>query len=346
MRANPIKIILLIITIGLGSWGAFTLISALIGPGSSTPSVNGLVEITDTIHVDGNWSAVRATYPWCSGSGTAANPYIVENLYINCHGMRTGILIEHTTEPYIIRNCTIFNAEVNGSAIWLQFSDNGRITGNTIVDNLGGGIYLYYDTNNISITGNTVNRNGKNGIYISAGWQNRVLGNTVQLNSGRGIWLMKAGECEVLGNNLKDNWVGIGVSDSNNSRISSNFLTIHAEGISFLNSRENVVTQNNVQFSLQAIILKNSSDNEVSDSDFVLNWAMKTEDEQSTGNLFVRNREESLLSGYTGAALFLAAFTIAGIATIRYWRKKSLTTSSTTSHSSTGGVKKGEKKST
>jgi parallel beta-helix repeat protein len=115
------------------------------------PSVNGLVEITRTVHVDGNWSAVRSTYPWCSGAGTAANPYVIENLYMNCHGLRTGIIIEHATEHFIVRNCAVLNAETNGSGIWVQFADNGEISGNTVVNNQGGGIYLYYDCNNITI---------------------------------------------------------------------------------------------------------------------------------------------------------------------------------------------------
>ncbi|MBN2151546.1 MAG: right-handed parallel beta-helix repeat-containing protein [Candidatus Lokiarchaeota archaeon] len=313
---------LLIVMIGLGSWGAISLVSALIGEGAREPSVNGLVEITHTVHVDGNWSAVRSTYPWCSGAGTAGDPYVIENLYMNCHGTRTGIIIEQTSEHFVVRNCTVFNAEGNGSGIWLQFTDNGELSGNTIVDNQGGGIYLYYDCNNITVIGNSVDRNGKNGIYISAGSDNRVSGNAVHRNVGRGIWLMKADGNEVIGNSLKDNWAGIGITNSNSSTVSSNFLSLNNEGISLLNSRDNVITQNTIQFNVQGIVLRSSSGNMVTDSDFVLNLVLKTEEGQSSGNVFSGNHEESPLVGYTGAAVFLTAFVVLGIATIRYWKKK------------------------
>jgi parallel beta-helix repeat protein len=320
---NPKKAVLLIITIGLGSWGAISLISALIGDGAREPSVNGLVEITQTVHINNNWSAVRSTYPsWCSGNGSAGNPYVIKNLYMNCHGSRTGLFIEHTTAHFIVRNCTIFNAEGNGSGIWLQFVKNGEISGNTVIDNQGGGIYLYYDCNNITVIGNTVSGNQKNGIYISAGQDNRVSGNAVHQNVGRGIWLMKADHNEVAGNNLKDNWVGIGLTSSNSSKVSSNFLSLHVEGISIQDSKDNVITQNTVQFNVQGIVLRSSSGNTMSDSDFVLNLVIKTEEGQNSGNVFSGNHEESLLVGYTGAVMFLALFAIVGIATIKYWKKK------------------------
>ncbi len=323
MREKSKKIILLVITIGLGSWGAISLIFALIGGETTDPSVNGLIEITQTVHVDGNWSAVRSTYPaWCSGNGSAENPYVIENLYMNCHWARTGIFIEHADEFFIVRNCTIFNAKADGAGIWLQFADNGEISGNTVIKNQGGGIYLYYDCTNVTVIDNTVSGNGKNGIYVSASRDNHVSGNAVHQNGGRGIWLMKADHNEVAGNNLKDNWVGIEMSSSNGSRISSNYLSLHSEGITLQDSRENVITGNSVQFNVKGLLFKSSSANTVTGNDFVLNLAMKAEEGQNTGNIFSGNHEENLWIGYTGAIVFLAAFAILGIATIKYWKKK------------------------
>ncbi|MHA1681933.1 MAG: right-handed parallel beta-helix repeat-containing protein [Promethearchaeota archaeon] len=312
---------LLVITIGLGSFGSYSLVSTIFEKNDSDPPFPGLVEITSMIHIDNNWSATNSTYSWCSGAGTEADPYVIENLFINCHGLRTGIFINRTTEFFMIKNCTVFNSEGNGSAIWLQFVDNGEISGNTIVNNQGGGIYLYYDCNYNTIRGNKVSRN-VNGIYISASTGNIITGNNVHDNRGRGIWLMKSSSNEVFGNRIKENWVGLAISNSNNSLFSANFISIQRDGVSLVNSHANVIIQNDFQLNLNGITLADSTNNSISENAFTWNVRMKKDSGSVSGNVFYKNSIEGLLHGYTSAFLFLTGFIILGVILSIQWKKR------------------------
>ena len=62
------------------------------------------------IHINNNWSNARDT-GICSGSGIYSDPYVIEDLIIDCGGSGSGIFIENSKISYfIIRNCTIYNS--------------------------------------------------------------------------------------------------------------------------------------------------------------------------------------------------------------------------------------------
>ena len=67
--------------------------------------------VLNKIHINNNWSQTAQTYPWCSGSGTLIDPYIIENVIINARNSGSCILIENSVSDYfIIRNCTLLNS--------------------------------------------------------------------------------------------------------------------------------------------------------------------------------------------------------------------------------------------
>ena len=82
-----------------------------------------------------------------SGSGTADDPYVIENLLIDASGSH-GIWIENTTKHFIIRNCVVENGGGTHWGIYLKNVRNGRIENNTCENNLDG-IALGLSSNNI-----------------------------------------------------------------------------------------------------------------------------------------------------------------------------------------------------
>ena len=72
--------------------------------------------------------------------------------------------------------------------IYLKYSNNCTLTGNTASNNIKRGIYLY-KSNNCTLTGNTASNNSGDGIYMW-GHNNTLSGNTASNNSGDGIFLI------------------------------------------------------------------------------------------------------------------------------------------------------------
>lgn len=138
------------------------------------------------IHVDGNWTDTANDNDWCYGQGTWQEPYVIENVTIDASSSPTGngIFINNSKSDYfIIRNCTIFNADnyFFDSGIWLENTNNGTIRNNNCSDN-NQGIYLI-DCEGNNITENTANDNKYNGIYLDTNCvHNNIMGNIADNN--------------------------------------------------------------------------------------------------------------------------------------------------------------------
>ena len=112
-----------------------------------------------------DWSYTNSTYDWCSGSGTWADPYVIENVYIdgeldvaetpgkihseNCISIRNSI------KPFIIRNCTLLRPgpDAYNSGIYLRTVQNGIIYNNTL-NYCDEGVYVDWYSRNITIREN------------------------------------------------------------------------------------------------------------------------------------------------------------------------------------------------
>jgi parallel beta-helix repeat protein len=187
----------------------------------------------------GNYTWAEAvTQLWCSGNGTWANPYIIENITMDVGGTGSGIVINNSRSVhFLIKGCTVFNAgtgtyqagiklentsnvlltnnncsnnDENGILLY-NFCDNNTIVGN-IACNFGTtnqdiGISLRSDCNNNTISNNILNNNTFSGIHVY-GWcfNNTVSGNTANYNGGGGIWFDETcGDNTILSNTANDN---------------------------------------------------------------------------------------------------------------------------------------------
>ena len=56
-----------------------------------------------------NWTWAE-TQPWCSGSGTLENPYLIENVTIDGENSGNCITIKNSAKYFRIENCTVFNS--------------------------------------------------------------------------------------------------------------------------------------------------------------------------------------------------------------------------------------------
>ena len=188
----------------------------------STPTVQEPIFIDGTATGVGahNWNWAKSQ-PWCSGSGTWSDPYVIENLKISGFGLFNGIEIRNSNVSFIIQNCTVFNSDDSG--IYFYNVNNSRLMDNNFHNNSGYGIYFVYSNNN-TISGNTANGN-ELGIYLDNSDNNTISGNTAK-NNELGILLeVDCNNNTISGNIINDNsWAGILLEDCNNNTISGNVI--------------------------------------------------------------------------------------------------------------------------
>ena len=145
-----------------------------------------------------NWAITAATEPWCSGSGTWIDPFIIENVTINGQNSGSCITIYDSNAYFIIRNCTVYNSGSNlgglDSGIKIKNSKNGKIFNNTCRANNGFGISLE-DANNCSAEQNTVENNGLSGFFLHTAYDNincdnnQITNNNITSNDEYGIYI-------------------------------------------------------------------------------------------------------------------------------------------------------------
>jgi parallel beta-helix repeat protein len=180
-----------------------------------------------------NWTWAR-TQEWCRvGNGSVGNPYLLENVSIDCGGLGTGIFINNSHNIHFkIQNCTVTNSgsgdydggiklenTSNGTIMDNNCSENGRsgviffnkcdfntIANNTANNNLVYGIYLNTDCDSNTILNNTANNNLVNGIYLNTDCTfNTLSNNTANDNMDYGIFLRSNCDSNTLSNNFACN---------------------------------------------------------------------------------------------------------------------------------------------
>lgn len=169
-----------------------------------------------------NWSWAKSQ-GYCTGFGTVANPYIIQNHIFNTFAF-TGddcLTIQNSREYFIIRNCQFLsyyfqvgihlinvtnglmtnnhNIPLSGALFWLQNSSYNVISSNNASFNFLYGIFLegginYQNTHNI-ISHNVVENNTDTGILLDGYDRKNVISNNLVSNNGDGIRL------EVYSNN-------------------------------------------------------------------------------------------------------------------------------------------------
>jgi parallel beta-helix repeat protein len=197
-----------------------------------------------------------------SGSGTVADPYIIENKVINMTGRNSnaGIQLQYTTAHVILRNITVLNGvdalnnlnesdrannlgiflqfvsnatiencdlEKNNMGMWLEGCRNVSVIDNTVTDNRYRGIYLM-DSNFCIIDGNTVDSDNPlygDNILLNTNYQKPASicsYNQVKNNETQTIRLQAS---MTIKNTIKDNsWEGVPSTVIVGSEVGENFI--------------------------------------------------------------------------------------------------------------------------
>jgi parallel beta-helix repeat protein len=250
------KFLFLVISIGLVALLLATpsATSAQIGNTSRVPH--------DPIFIENNDSFTSANGV-TSGSGTQADPYIIENWVIDASSAH-GIYIRNTTAYFIVRNCLVENGNKyydTHTGIYLSNVANGRLEKNTCGNN-GDGIRLEYSYNNV------------------------VINNTCSNGNDCGICLYHS-PCSILDNNLCENnfSVGISLGYSDNSVLTNNNCSNNTnDGISVYGSSYSTLAGNTCRSNEHGIILVYSSNNNTIHHNYLLNNTENNAYDDGTNN--------------------------------------------------------------
>ena len=188
--------------------------------------------LTSPISIDNsnpnyNWNKTAFENDWCSGQGTAEDPYIIRNIIIDGLNSDSCISIRDSFVHFRIENCSIFNASIGSllnikAGIKLENVKNGVIVNNEISNNNGTGLFGFNCDNN-NISGNTINNN-KNGISMLFCESNNIIGNEIRNQSEDGINFLFCDFNKISENSINGNKNGIIFYFSNNNTISENNL--------------------------------------------------------------------------------------------------------------------------
>jgi parallel beta-helix repeat protein len=166
-----------------------------------------------------------------SGSGTQADPYIIEGWTIDASScdtsvwpyIKVGIIVSNTLKYFVIRDCQVENAGEYGAGISLGSMSNGRVE-NSVVRNSGSGISLN-GCSNVVLSGNTIEncRDGiSNGSYSSDGVT--ISNNTITGCTDTGIDFHYLENSSASDNTVRNNQTGIRVSASFACTVSNNIV--------------------------------------------------------------------------------------------------------------------------
>ena len=207
-----------------------------------------------------------------SGSGTAADPYIIENWDINADGAH-GIHIESTDVYFIVRNCIIhdgFNTDYYDSYQGIYFYNviNSKIDNVTSYNNYDG-IKLYYSSNN-TIANCDVYNNSYCGIDLSRS-SNNIVSNCIVYGNGNyyatnnyGIYLYFSSNNNTISNCTvyNNDHYGIYLEYSSKNNITNCYIYNHIyHGLYFISSSNNSVTNCTTYDNNDGIYLWHSSNN-------------------------------------------------------------------------------------
>ena len=181
---------------------------------SSVSMIVDPISINDP--VTNTWAWAK-TQPWCTGSGTSFDPYLIKNLIINGGGKEACIYIYDSNVDVIIDNCILYNAKR--------------------------GIVLY-DCGNIDIVNNKIYDITDNGIDIESCGYIDVLNNEIFDIADWGIRIWDGDLGSVIGNKIYNCEEGIRLIYSDWNQISDNVIFSNINGTVTWQSSDNTLSYN------------------------------------------------------------------------------------------------------
>lgn len=192
---------------------------ALPSPLALAASSHGTIRINNNAEL----LAKAAAEGW-PGTGTGADPIIIQGLTIDGKKLGSGIFIGNTTLFYAIRGCQLFNCNYGsyalGAGIQLQNSPNGTIQ-NNYVWNCYYGVYLQTHSNDATIEHNDLQHNSY-GIYIHSSDRPLVRFNNCSHSDNYGIYIYISNAVQITQNDCSFCSQGIYVYNSDRSFINDN----------------------------------------------------------------------------------------------------------------------------
>ncbi len=260
-------------------------------------NLQGPIAIDDLPSSMNNW-AWAASQPWCSGSGTELNPYIIEDLIIDGKLVDSCISISNSEAHFIIRGCSLNNTPVAGTeaGVYLFNVTNGITMENSFYNNRNMCVYGFMSHNN------TISDNSfdffQHGIYLDGSSShndiinNEIFGDT----SGTGI-IIWDGDGNTINENIVDNcWQGIYVYDAEDTTLYENVASnTMRNGIIILQNSQNTLVsgntaENNAYHGIYSTLSHNSTiENNVLNDNTLNGIYLENSDDNIVYNNKIRN---------------------------------------------------------
>ncbi|MEW5937603.1 MAG: NosD domain-containing protein [Candidatus Thermoplasmatota archaeon] len=254
------------------------------------------------IRIDSNadFNAAHGVVNWATGDGSAGNPWVIENYYIDGTGYGYCIYVGNTTDYFVVRDCYLYGASgvwnppyYTESGLTLSNVQNGTIANNTASSNNNYGIYLASSSGN-TLANNTASNNSEGiylllssnntianntapnsffGIYLDASSDNTILDNTVFLNSIRGIYIKSSSNNTIANNTVSSNDFGIHLWDTSTNNITNNIASSNHWGGIFLSFSNNTTIAHNTASNnnYSGIYISDSNNNTITNNTASLN---------------------------------------------------------------------------
>ncbi|MCX8174412.1 MAG: right-handed parallel beta-helix repeat-containing protein [Thermoplasmata archaeon] len=222
---NGIPAILLLASVMMGIAGAFSIDDHVAAQKTERNVLDETKATHSPIHIttNGEFTAANGV---TGGSGTPADPYIIENWVIDAYGGSYCIWIENTNAHFVIRNCTVMNATNTGAlpyacGIALVNARNGILQGNNATNNHIG--MLLQASTNLNIADNVVYESNYYSIALDSSTNTTITNNTITAQLF-GIFLRLSTNITVSSNNISVLYTGIGLLGTENVTVSSNSM--------------------------------------------------------------------------------------------------------------------------
>jgi parallel beta-helix repeat protein len=135
---------------------------------------------------------------------TIVNNTATENddagLYVASTGRADGGIVYDSTGNTISDNTVTGNDQ----GIYLDFTRDNEVTGNTVTENDNYGIFLDYSSGN-RLSGNTVNGHSQSGFVLFDSGGCSISGNTATGNGDCGLWAIESGSLSIGENSFSGN---------------------------------------------------------------------------------------------------------------------------------------------